>query len=260
VLADASLKWDEANIAETEVGKDSLMKIDEPKTPYVRYDAENDLVLGGLSHFTLLPKARLTTDVPDFDLGRQEPVSPKSPGRNRLVTLVSASWGDAHRNSLPSPSLAANTATNARRPSTSNSSSRSPSFSLPTKDRPVRPGGTRSSSSSSMNSNADAPRRPSSGSSASGRGLADGEATVPAPLGATHMNTLQNSGEVFSDSEEEMDEEAKARHAEFEKNRKAHYSKEAAFAMKKAKELLAKEDADEVVEDGDDADVQMNGA
>lgn len=24
-------------------------KIDEPKTPYVRYDAENDLVLGGVS-------------------------------------------------------------------------------------------------------------------------------------------------------------------------------------------------------------------
>lgn len=42
-----SLKWDEANIAETEIGKDSLMKIDEPKTPYVRYDAENDRVLGG---------------------------------------------------------------------------------------------------------------------------------------------------------------------------------------------------------------------
>jgi protein phosphatase inhibitor 2 len=45
--ADTSLKWDEQNIAETEIGKDSLMKIDEPKTPYVRYDAENDRVLDG---------------------------------------------------------------------------------------------------------------------------------------------------------------------------------------------------------------------
>jgi hypothetical protein len=26
---------------------DESRKIDEPKTPYVRYDAENDLVLGG---------------------------------------------------------------------------------------------------------------------------------------------------------------------------------------------------------------------
>jgi len=46
-----SLTWDEANIAETEIGKDSLMKIDEPKTPYVRYDAEQDLVLGGEYRF-----------------------------------------------------------------------------------------------------------------------------------------------------------------------------------------------------------------
>lgn len=61
---------------------------------------------------------------------------------------------------------------------------------------------------------------------------------------------MQNSGEVFSDSDEEMDEETRARHKEFEKKRGAHYSKEAAFAMKKARELLAKEEAeDEAVED-----------
>jgi protein phosphatase inhibitor 2 len=63
VLISSGLTWDEANIALTEIQKDSLMlvlafrlmpkradevrKIDEPKTPYVRYDAENDLVLGG---------------------------------------------------------------------------------------------------------------------------------------------------------------------------------------------------------------------
>ena len=62
VLMKSGLTWDEANIALTEIQKDSLMsvqltrcrykadenrKIDEPKTPYVRYDAENDLVLGG---------------------------------------------------------------------------------------------------------------------------------------------------------------------------------------------------------------------
>lgn len=50
--ADFSLTWDEANLAETEIGKDSLMKIDEPKTPYVRYDAEKDLVLGGMSRLS----------------------------------------------------------------------------------------------------------------------------------------------------------------------------------------------------------------
>jgi hypothetical protein len=37
---------------------DGIRKIDEPKTPYVRYDAENDLILSGklsyLSHERLL--------------------------------------------------------------------------------------------------------------------------------------------------------------------------------------------------------------
>lgn len=39
------LRWDEANLELTESQKDSTMKVDEPKTPYVRYDAENDQVL-----------------------------------------------------------------------------------------------------------------------------------------------------------------------------------------------------------------------
>lgn len=34
------LTWDEENLAATEIERDSLMKIDEPKTPYVRYNAE----------------------------------------------------------------------------------------------------------------------------------------------------------------------------------------------------------------------------
>lgn len=35
----SSLTWDEENLAATEIGKDSLMKITEPKTPYVRSGA-----------------------------------------------------------------------------------------------------------------------------------------------------------------------------------------------------------------------------
>jgi protein phosphatase inhibitor 2 len=42
-----SLQWDEENIALTEIQKDSLMKIDEPKTPFVRYNAETDTIEGG---------------------------------------------------------------------------------------------------------------------------------------------------------------------------------------------------------------------
>lgn len=40
------LTWDEENLALTEIQKDSLMKITEPKTPYVRYNAETDEVEG----------------------------------------------------------------------------------------------------------------------------------------------------------------------------------------------------------------------
>ncbi|GAA5805145.1 hypothetical protein EDC94DRAFT_592717 [Helicostylum pulchrum] len=39
------LRWDEANLELTESQKDSTMKVDEPKTPYVRYDADTDQVL-----------------------------------------------------------------------------------------------------------------------------------------------------------------------------------------------------------------------
>ncbi|OWZ42533.1 hypothetical protein C361_03634 [Cryptococcus neoformans Tu259-1] len=213
------LQWDEANIALTEVQKDSLMKIDEPKTPYVRYDAINDQVLPNDS------------DVPSFDLeddkAPRSPTAPLSP-RNS----IGASPDQVARNTLMNSQPP-------RRPSSSTStSSRSPSFSLPTKGHPVRPG------SSSP--------RTSTGSIHSANGSVGGM-----ELGATAANTAANSGEVFSDSEEEMDEETKARHKEFEKKRNSHYSKEAAFAMRKAKELLQKEEEEEE-EDEENAKEKMD--
>jgi protein phosphatase inhibitor 2 len=42
---DHTLTWDEQNIALHEVQKDSTMKINEPKTPYVRYNPETDEVM-----------------------------------------------------------------------------------------------------------------------------------------------------------------------------------------------------------------------
>ena len=44
----SSLQWDEENLAITEAQKDSHMKITEPKTPYVRYNAETDTVESGM--------------------------------------------------------------------------------------------------------------------------------------------------------------------------------------------------------------------
>ena len=69
------------------------------------------------------------------------------------------------------------------------------------------------------------------------------------------MNTAANAGEVFSDSDEEMDDEARARREEFERKRGMHYNKEAAFAMRKAKELLEREEAEAEV-NGDEAEVR----
>lgn len=39
------LKWDEESLIITEAQKDSTMKIDEPKTPFIHYDHELDRVL-----------------------------------------------------------------------------------------------------------------------------------------------------------------------------------------------------------------------
>lgn len=47
LLCCSSLQWDEENLALTEAQKDSQMKITEPKTPYVRYNAETDEFEGG---------------------------------------------------------------------------------------------------------------------------------------------------------------------------------------------------------------------
>ena len=50
----SNLQWDEENLALTEIQKDSLMKITEPKTPYVRYNAELDEVESGAYSFPIL--------------------------------------------------------------------------------------------------------------------------------------------------------------------------------------------------------------
>ncbi|KAH0840244.1 hypothetical protein J3R83DRAFT_1251 [Lanmaoa asiatica] len=105
-----SLQWDEANIALTEIQKDSLMKITEPKTPYVRYNPETDEVEG---------------DIPDLHLG----ASANSPGsvssRAESPTSMMASGPSSRRASLSSIGR------NSSGRSGSATSSRSTSFNLP---------------------------------------------------------------------------------------------------------------------------------
>jgi protein phosphatase inhibitor 2 len=74
------------------------------------------------------------------------------------------------------------------------------------------------------------------------------------------MNTAANAGEVFDDSDEEnMDEETRARHREFERKRAGHYGNEAAFALKQAKELLDKDVDMESEEDEEVDGAELNG-
>ncbi|TIA88532.1 hypothetical protein E3P99_02559 [Wallemia hederae] len=68
------LTWDEANIAVTESQKDSTMKVTEPKTPYVKYNAETP---------TLTQRSADTVeninDIPGLSLdGQRSPSSPSS--------------------------------------------------------------------------------------------------------------------------------------------------------------------------------------
>ena len=79
------------------------------------------------------------------------------------------------------------------------------------------------------------------------------------------MNTAANAGEVFpddNDDDEEMDEEARERHREFERKRGMHYSKEAAFAMRKAAELSDDEEEGDLegMNGGEEAnEIRLNG-
>ncbi|KAH8830309.1 hypothetical protein DL96DRAFT_1592384, partial [Flagelloscypha sp. PMI_526] len=92
-----SLQWDEHNIALTEAQKDSTMKITEPKTPYVRYNAETDEIEG---------------DIPNLDLNGSSSGGPSSP--------IHASNPSSRRNSSSSSAGGRDS-----------SSSRSTSFTLP---------------------------------------------------------------------------------------------------------------------------------
>ncbi|KAF8580580.1 hypothetical protein K439DRAFT_293284 [Ramaria rubella] len=121
----AHLTWDEANLLETEIQKDSLMKITEPKTPFVRYNAETDEVEG-------------MSDIPPFSLDTRSrspsnqsysnPVSPtiSSPAQiepDRTTQSRRASFGNGPGRSTSSGS---------------GSSSRSTSFNLPYSSEAIR--------------------------------------------------------------------------------------------------------------------------
>ncbi|KAL4260668.1 Protein phosphatase inhibitor 2 (IPP-2) [Pleurotus pulmonarius] len=118
-----SLQWDEENLALTEIQKDSLMKITEPKTPYVRYNAELDTVEG---------------DIPGFELN-STPAAEPTPSSPTNTFGSSALFGDTASggNSGPSSRRTSISSAGGRQSGRSSSatSSRSTSFNLPSEAR-----------------------------------------------------------------------------------------------------------------------------
>ncbi|KAG1873571.1 hypothetical protein DFJ58DRAFT_676424 [Suillus subalutaceus] len=189
-----NLQWDEENLALTEIQKDSLMKITEPKTPYVRYNAETDQIEG---------------DIPSLDLGGHTPMEYLSSSpRSVSPTGADTSGPSSRRTSLSS----AGRAPSGRSASIASSRSRSTSFNLPS----------------------------------------EAKAEIRSAYG-------EPGEEVEVD--EEMDEEAAAKHAAFVRARGRHYSNEAE-AMKRASKMVddEEEEASEAPALADGAqDVAVNG-
>jgi protein phosphatase inhibitor 2 len=75
------LQWDEENLALTELQKDSQMKITEPKTPYVRYNAELDEVEGEIPAFYLGSSC-----APSPPPASPSPIEPSPPRRPSFST------------------------------------------------------------------------------------------------------------------------------------------------------------------------------
>ncbi|SAM02246.1 hypothetical protein [Absidia glauca] len=91
------LKWDEDNLMLTEQQKDSTMKVDEPKTPYIRYDAQNDQVLNLPDNLGYRAKLE-PEDIDDFALdgGHESDRSSVSSGKKaRQVSISDDEWADS---------------------------------------------------------------------------------------------------------------------------------------------------------------------
>jgi protein phosphatase inhibitor 2 len=127
------LQWDEENLSLTEIQKDSLMKITEPKTPYVRYNAETDEIEGGLyicgsSFLRFIEQCWLDIPALELELSATSLGGPRStsPTISISTTGADASGPSSRRTSISSIGRPG-TAMSAR----SDASSRSTSFSLP---------------------------------------------------------------------------------------------------------------------------------
>ncbi|CAK5262857.1 unnamed protein product [Mycena citricolor] len=132
------LQWDEANIALTEIQKDSLMKITEPKTPYVRYNAETDTVEGDIPGLDLDNGQYIWTNGAHAGGPSDSPVMATSPMPSEPGSAIGPGSGPSSRRTSfsstgRSGSLGRSGSASGR--SGSGASSRSTSFNLPSEAR-----------------------------------------------------------------------------------------------------------------------------
>jgi len=129
------LQWDEANLAATEIEKDSLMKITEPKTPYVRYNAELDQV----ENMGEIPPFHLDSDFQNSYSTMFPESSPKGAAtEGSEFPLDSPVRPDSRRSGSGSIERGSRRASFSDRPPSGSrsgrSGSRTPSFSLPSSE------------------------------------------------------------------------------------------------------------------------------
>ena len=125
-LTPISLQWDEENLALTEAQKDSQMKITEPKTPYVRYNAELDEVEGGtMSCYVeirvhVLNFITISADIPNFSLTGERATSssplssPKAATSEPAEANEAAGSGSGSGPSSRRPSVSSNARSSSR--------------------------------------------------------------------------------------------------------------------------------------------------
>ncbi|KAI9209878.1 uncharacterized protein BJ171DRAFT_10104 [Polychytrium aggregatum] len=81
----SKLTWDEDNIMLTEAQRGNTMKITEPKTPFIHYDHERDLILGN------------TGDIPPIELTNAIQMAKESGGYSSRSSITSSSSSSSER-------------------------------------------------------------------------------------------------------------------------------------------------------------------
>ncbi|KAJ9106379.1 hypothetical protein QFC21_001525 [Naganishia friedmannii] len=229
------LHWDEGNIALTEIERDSVMKIDEPKTPFVHSDAAKGLEI-------------------DDDFSLSSPNGRRGSSASAGGMDGTSSPGGIMWQSTFDPAIvAANTALNAGRRRSSALPPHLPDPAAATATATATP----LANDSAMDTDPISPtpvspvsvmarqRTPSIGGISRSASFSLPNQKSGRQVVGNHDN---GNGEVEEeDDDEPIDPEDKEKHKEFKQKRKGHYSNEA-DAMRLAQALMAEEKIDDDAE------------